>query len=128
MFLVAEQNKLERLNLIGGGMPIESDDVDILVMQYAMRQVWPKTMAEKDRQCIVQRFEWARILCATIAMPARKADGTQTVSVEPPAWNFEDMMIWLLVEAWGLTYKFSKFSSGQQLPPKSRPEPPPSLN
>lgn len=126
-FLCEEQMKLERLRVLAGGVQMDTESLEIVCMQYASTGVWP-ALSDIDRKCILQRFAWARYLASTLAHRGRKADGTETVSIAYPAWEFEDMMIWFLIEIWGLTAQVSKIL--ESFPPQihTRPEPPPSLN
>jgi hypothetical protein len=126
-FLCEEQTKLERLPVISGGVQPDTDQITMLCFQYASTGTWP-ALTESDRRSVVQRFEWARCLASTLAAEARKADGTRTVSVAFPAWEFEDMMIWFMVETWGLTKKVVELLANFPLQVEASPEPPASLN
>jgi hypothetical protein len=126
-FLCDEQTKLERLPVISGGVQMNTDEITMLCLQYASTCTWPP-LTERDPRSVLQRFQWARCLASTSAEKGRKADGTRTVSVAFPAWEFEDMMIWFMVETWGLTKKVAELLA--DFPPQiqASPEPPASLN
>ena len=101
-FLVAEQQKLERSPVLAGNLGTIADEIDVLCLQYAFAKgEWPK-MTRGDRDLLLQRFLWARMFCASLLHPFRKADGGETGHISYPDWEFEPMMIWLLVEMWRL--------------------------
>lgn len=118
-FLVAEQQKLERLPVVGGGLLTDADEVDVLCLQYAAKGEWP-TLTAFDRDLVLQRFEWARRFCAALLHPFRKADGDETGRMCYPGWAFEPMMIWLLVEQWRLRESIQTDGNSPLLP---RPQP-----
>ena len=87
-FLVAEQGKLERLPLVVGGFLMDADDIDLLCLQYASKGEWP-SLSRHDRDLLLQRFAWARMYCASLLTPFRKADGTETGYIAYPNWEFD---------------------------------------
>jgi hypothetical protein len=107
MYLCKEQDKLERLTTVAGGLKIDAEGLDLLCLQYGLKGEWP-TLTRLERDMLLQRFLWARTLAATFLSPFRKADGTETGRMPYPNWEFEAMMIWLLVETWGTAENFSK--------------------
>ena len=122
-FLVAEQQKLERLPLLVGGLLMDADDIDLLCLQYASTGEWP-SLSQFDRGLLLERFVWARQFCAALMPPFRKADGTETGRIDYPKWEFEPMMLWLLVEQWRLRESIQK-DGMRPPPPRRKPQWPP---
>lgn len=123
MFLCQEQDVLERMATVLGGHEADAEQIDLLCLQYGQRHEWPKTLSTRDRDAIVQRFEWARILAATLLNTFRKADGDETGRMPYPEWDFEPMMIWFLVETWRTAEKLRKPSGKFAFPLPARPDP-----
>lgn len=107
-FLVAEQQKLERLPAVSGGLPPDADVIDLLCLQYASTSAWPTTLSQRDKEAVFQRFLWARMFCAALLHSFRKADGSETGHMPYPDWQFEPMLVWLLVELWRLRESIQK--------------------
>lgn len=120
MFLCQEQQILERMPVVRGGLDTDAEELDVLCLQYGARHEWPTTLSQRDRNAIVQQFEWARTLAATMLSTFRKADGTETGRMPYPDWEFEPMMIWFLVETWRTVEKLPGGVLSRTLP--QRPE------
>jgi hypothetical protein len=123
MFLCQEQDILERMPIVKCGLEPDAEQIDLLCLQYGIQHEWPPTLSERDRDAIVQRFEWARILAAAMLPLFRKADGERTGRMPYPDWEFESMMIWFLVEAWRTVEKLRKQDGLLSLPLPARPDP-----
>lgn len=123
MFLYQEQQILERMPVVLGGLQTNAEDLDAICLQYGARRKWPTTLSQRDRDAVVQRFEWARTLSATMLFPFRKADGTETGRMLYPDWEFEPMMIWFLVETWRTAENLRKPDGVLASPLPQRPEP-----
>lgn len=124
MFLVQEQQRLERLPFVRGGLQTDAEEIDVLCLQYGARHEWPTTLSEREREAIYQRYLWARQFCAALSHGFRKADGTETGRVPYPDWEFEPMMIWLLVEQWRLRESLQNDGISPH-PPRPQPSWPP---
>jgi len=125
-FLCEEQQCLENLPVVQGGLPPDAEEIDVLCLQYAARHEWPTSLPARDRDAILQRFDWARTLAATMLARFRKADGTETGQQMPyPDWEFEPMMIWFLVETWRTAEKLPTDVLARPLPPRPAPQWPP---
>lgn len=123
-FLCDEQDRLERLPSIRGGLQTDAEEIDVLCLKYATTHNWPTTFSEHDRSAIFQRFLWAKAFCASLSHTFRKADGTETGRMPYPNWEFEAMMIWLLVELWPLRESIQEDGT-HPLPPRPAPQWPP---
>jgi hypothetical protein len=120
-FLCDEQDRLERLRPIRGGLLANSEEIDVLCLQYAATHNWPATISARDRNAILARFVWARAFCASLLNTFRKADGTEIGKMPYPDWDFEPMMIFLMVDSWSLRKSIQK---GDSNPPLLPPPPP----
>lgn len=125
MFLVQKQRILEHLPVVQGGLQVDADEIDMMCLQYGARHEWPTTLSRRDRDAIVQRFEWARTLAATMLSTFRKADATETGRMPYPDWEFEPMIIWFLVETWRTVEKLPAGVLALPLPPRPKPQWPP---
>ena len=110
-----------------GGLTVGSEEIDLLCLTYASKGQWPNLTEYEFRQLI----DWAKTFCGTLIYEYRKANDTGKGYVPYPAWEFESMMIWFLVEVWRTaanhpTQTLSCYvQPAQQFPGLS--EPPPGL-
>jgi hypothetical protein len=127
-FLFSEQLKLEHASVLPGQTGTAADAIDIMCLQYALAKgVWPN-LTRGDRDLLLQRFVWARMFSASLTIGFRKANGDITGHVPYPVWDFESMMIWLLVEMWRLRERIQT-DDMSPLPPRPKPQwPDPSTN
>ena len=122
VLLLAEQQRLERLPTIVGGLEGDAEEVDFICLTFSQTGNWPDGMTSKDRNAVVQRFEWARFFAATHLNVFRKADGTETGRLQfPENCELEPLLIWFLVETWR-SFENRRDALKTSIPPRHYPQ------